>query len=228
MTQSAENKPSTLKPLQVVALTFTVTLLAILGTAGLLALVSSNEDETNTPEVPTQTISQANGISIIDPAQMLPDFTMLANDGELLSRSDLEGRYVLLAFGYTYCPDVCPATLLNFKRVKQQLGDDAANLTFLFISVDGERDTPEVLDRYLNGYDSDFIGMSGTDDTLDPIKDDFSLFYATRENPNTQAGYLVEHTASKYLISPAGELIRIYSYSAQTETVLEDLRQLLS
>lgn len=228
MTENNQKKSFAQKPIQLFALTFTFTLVTILAIAGLLSLVSGDKEADETESLPIQTVSQANGIVPIDPPQALPDFTMPSNEGDPLNFSDLQGKYVLLAFGYTHCPDVCPATLLNFRRIKQQLGDEGSNLTFLFVSVDGARDTPEVLDRYLNGYDPDFIGMSGTDETLDPIKDDFSLFYATRENPNTQAGYLVEHTASKYLVNPEGELIRIYSYSTETDLIIADLRDLLS
>lgn len=163
----------------------------------------------------------------IDPPQPISDFTMTANNGEELSLSDLEGQYVLLSFGYTHCPDVCPATLLNFRRIKQELGADASGVEFMFISVDAERDTPEVLDRYMQRYDPEFIGLSGEEDVLNSIRGDFNLFWEFQENPNSAAGYLVTHTASKFLIDPQGRLIRIYSFLEDNSAIVEDIQGLL-
>jgi protein SCO1/2 len=100
-------------------------------------------------------------------------------------------------------------------------------VSFLFISVDGERDTPEVLDRYLERYDPEFIGMSGEDDTLHAIQEEYGLFYEIRENVNSAAGYLVEHTASRFLIDPQGRLIRIYSFTDNAEDIAADIQSML-
>jgi protein SCO1 len=173
-----------------------------------------------------QSADFAGGVPI-DPPQELQDFVMTANNGQPLSLSELEGRYVLLYFGYTYCPDACPMTLLKFRQVKSMLGDDADQVAFLFISVDGERDTPELLDRYLERYDPDFIGLSGDDEELDRIAPDYNLYYQRREHASSQAGYLVDHTSSKFLIDPQGRLIRIYSFTTGPEIIASEIRALL-
>jgi protein SCO1/2 len=193
-----------------------------LGIFLLLDLVADNND------APLLEISGNAAVgNIVDPPQPLTDFTFTADNGNPMSLSDFAGDYVLLAFGYTHCPDVCPNTLLNFRQVKRDLGEDSDNVSFLFLSVDGERDTPEVLDRYLERYDPEFIGMSGEDDTLHAIQEEYGLFYEIRENVNSAAGYLVEHTASRFLIDPQGRLIRIYSFTDNAEDIAADIQSML-
>jgi protein SCO1/2 len=200
----------------------TVAVLA-LGIFLLLDLVADNNDDTPTIEIS----GSATVGNIVDPPQPLTDFTFTANNGNPMSLSDLAGDYVLLAFGYTHCPDVCPNTLLNFRQVKRDLGLESDKVSFLFISVDGERDTPEVLDRYLERYDPEFIGMSGEDEILRTIQEEYGLFYEIRENVNSAAGYLVEHTASRFLIDPQGRLIRIYSFTDNAEDIAADIQSML-
>ncbi|MFW5709217.1 MAG: SCO family protein [Chloroflexota bacterium] len=196
------------------------------------AVVDMSEDTTvtstdeNPPDV-TVPQTTGDGISIIAPPQDLLDFTFVANTGEPLSLSDLEGQYILLSFGYTHCPDVCPANLLDYRQIKRSLGELSDNVTFMFISVDPERDTPEFLDRYLERYDPSFIGLSGEHEELSRIARDYNLFWEIRDNTGTGAGYLVDHTASRFLISPTGELIRVYSFTTTPQAIEADLRALL-
>ena len=96
----------------------------------------------------------------ITPPQPMPNFELLDQDGALTRLSDLRGKHVLLFFGYTHCPDFCPLNLVNFKRIKAALGQQAAGVRFVFVSVDGERDTPAVTKHYIGSFDSDFIGLT--------------------------------------------------------------------
>lgn len=169
----------------------------------------------------------SDGVSVYNPPKPLHNFTMPASTGETLSLSDFRGKLVLVAFGYTRCPDVCPANMLEFRQVKRFLGERADDVVFLFISVDGERDTPDFLNDYLRRYDPVFIGLSGTDTELAPLIDDYSLFYGRRENPNAPDDYMVDHTASRFLIDANGQLIRIYSYSANARTMARDITRVL-
>lgn len=201
-------------------------LLLALVTGGVLLALELLGDDTPDAEVARQEAEMA-GITVIDPPQELQDFTLVANNGEPLSLSDLRGRLVLVYFGYTHCPDACPATLLDFRRIKRDLGDEADNVVFLLISVDGERDTPEFIDRYLQRYDPEFIGMSGTDDVLQAIQGDYSLVYERRETAGSEAGYLIDHTASKFLIDREGRLARVYSFIADPSRIAADIRDQL-
>ena len=200
------------------ALLFVVIVVAAIAIISL----SGNQSDTTSADTVTRTNSPGEVVN-----QTLTDFSFVSNSGDELRLSELQGSYVLLSFGYTHCPDVCPATMLTFKRVKTILGESADNLEFVFVSVDGQRDTPQVLDRYLNRYDSAFIGLSGDSEGLNTIQDEYGLFYELRENPNTQAGYLVDHTASKYLIDPQGNLIRIYSFAVSASEIAAEIQSLL-
>lgn len=193
-------------------------LLWIVILAGIIVVLSVQ----NEPE--TITLSSSVGQVIEQP---LTDFTLIANSGEPLQLSDLRGKYTLLTFGYTHCPDVCPTTLLEFRRVKQELGDAASGVNFVFVSVDPERDTPQVLDQYVRRFDPSFIGLQGDDAVLQTVKDEYGMIYALRENPDSGTGYLVEHTASKYLIDPEGKLIRIYSFTTDAREIARELRKML-
>lgn len=210
---------------------------AVLGIAAIIfVLLSTRDDSTNSNETDNTIVelptlppaAESIAGTAIDPPQDLTDFTMPANSGEDLSLSDLQGDYILTYFGYTRCPDVCPATLLKYRRIKQALGDDADNVTFMFISVDGQRDQPEDLNRYLQRYDPEFIGLSGTDEVLQPIQNEYGLFYERRENTGSDAGYLVDHTASSFLIDPEGRLIRVYSFTEDAAAITEDLQSLIN
>lgn len=193
----------------------------ILILAGLLILNGDSVSDDNTiPIAHTDSVGE-----IVN--QPLTDFTFTAKDGTPLSLSDLSGQHIMLSFGYTSCPDVCPATLLEYRRIKTLLGNQADDMQFVFISVDPERDTPDVLNRYITRFDPNFIGLQGNDDQLQAIRDEYGLIYERQENDNTQAGYLVTHTASKYLIDPEGNLIRVYSFTAESGLIAEELRDLL-
>ena len=164
--------------------------------------------------------------TVLDPPQELSDFTLTSHTGAPLRLSDLRGKPVLLFFGYTNCPDVCPATLVEWKKIRSMLGDDAEKVEWVFVSVDSERDTPEVLARYVGGYDPAFIGLSGDKATLQSIAKDYGLYF----KPKPQGGdglALVDHGSYSYLINPEGQLHKIYSYGVPADVIGKDLRALL-
>lgn len=162
-----------------------------------------------------------------DPPIQLDDFTLAASTGEMLSLSDLRGRYVLLFFGFTHCPDVCPLTLAEFKRVKAILGGAAQNVVFLFISVDSPRDTPQVIADYLARFDADFIGMTADDETLQRIGSQYNLFYELPTNADSLGGYAVDHTGRSYVIDPVGQLRISYSYGTEAEIIAAGIQELM-
>lgn len=173
-----------------------------------------------------QSVSNS-GVTRIDPPQEVKEFTFTSHTGEPLSLSDLSGKYVLMVFGYTHCPDVCPANLLEFRQIKRDLGSAAEQVEFVFVSVDPERDTPDHLRRYLQRYDPSFIGLKGDETELERIKSDYGLFWEIKNNGDSDAGYLVDHSASRFLINPDGELVRVYSFTTGPATIKEDIRSLL-
>jgi protein SCO1/2 len=163
--------------------------------------------------------------TVYDPPVQLSAFTMPSSTGKLLSLSDLSGRWAVLFFGYTHCPDFCPLTLAEYKRVRQLLGDDADEVQIVFISVDGERDTPEALAKYLALFDPTFIGLSGDDETLARIGPEYGLFYERRTDTGSSADYLIDHTTRSYLIDGAGRLRVSFAFGTEPEVVAESIRQ---
>ncbi len=141
---------------------------------------------------------------------------------------DFRGKVVLMFFGYTHCPDVCPAALTVLKKAYDLLPDNKkSKVQILFVSVDPERDTPEVSQKYASYFDKSFIGLTGTEEELKKITKDYMAFYRKVEG-QSKAGYLVDHTAYIYLIDQKGFLKLIYSSSKQKpDLIAEDIRRLL-
>jgi protein SCO1/2 len=160
------------------------------------------------------------------------DFTLTNQDGEPFTLSDVRGKPVLLYFGYTFCPDICPTSLAEFVRVKRGLEQDDAGkgdqVAFIFISVDGERDTPEVIKSYLAAFDPDFIGLTGDEQDIRRIGVDYGTFFEKNYDvEGTSADYLVDHSAASYLLDQEGKLTTIYGYGTPPEVIIEDLRAML-
>ena len=192
--------------------------LAALGQRALTQVVAPAE---SVPEIPTAGTP-------VDPPRVLRDFTLTDQEGQPMRLSDLRGRLALLFFGYTSCPDVCPTTLVDFAQVKRLLGDQSSQVAFVFISVDGTRDTPAVLKRYVKHFDKDFIGMTGPEDDVRRIGADYGLYFERQPLPGSQTGYSVDHTAVAYLVDREGRMIMLYAYSTPASVISADLRKLLS
>ncbi|MFQ3661127.1 MAG: SCO family protein [Chloroflexaceae bacterium] len=163
----------------------------------------------------------------IEPPVQLSDFTLPSSLGRDLSFSELRGKPVALFFGYTFCPDVCPMTLSELKRVKAELGADGERLHVVFVSVDGARDTPEVLARHLAAFDPGFIGLQGDDATLRRIGPEYGLYYKRNTPEGTSAAYLVDHSSATYLIDAEGRLRIVYSFGTPPEVIAAGVRELL-
>ena len=181
------------------------------------------------PEAPTFIESATGGISTLNPPRQLDDFTLTAHTGDPFSLSDLRGKVVVLSFGYTYCPDVCPLTLTEYSRMQDALGEDAEKVQFVFISVDGERDTPERLDMYLDARRvNDFtVALTGTEGELRSMGADYGLYFEKQFDTGSQAFYLVDHTASTYIIDQEGRLTNIAGFGTETDLVLDEVRSLI-
>ncbi len=168
------------------------------------------------------------GITEVTPPRLLPDFTLTNQDGQPAQLSDFHGKYTLLFFGYTHCPDVCPMTLLEYKQIKNALGDRADEVNRVFISVDGERDTPATIKEFISRFDATIIGLTGDEATLQQIGTDYDLYFAKRAAPDNQAAdYIVDHTANLFVMNPQGELVAFYTYGTDIKLVTADLQQRL-
>ncbi len=155
------------------------------------------------------------------------DFTLTAEAGRRVSLSDFRGRVVLLYFGYTFCPDVCPATLAEVKQAFKVLGAQAEELQLLMISVDPERDTPEKLADYVARFDPRFLGVTGTEAEIASATVPFGVIYQKHAG-SAATGYLIDHTASLTVIDRQGYTRMIFPFGVTGEDLAADLRYLLS
>ena len=166
--------------------------------------------------------------AVLSPPKPLNDFSLEQHDGSTFRLSDYEGQYVLVYFGYTYCPDVCPATMFQAKRAFDLLGDDADRVQMVMVTVDPGRDSAEQLGKYVTNFNPQFIGLR-TDDpaNLDPILADFGAFYEIELAQDSVAEYLVSHTATYFLVNPSGELVEVFTYGTTGEDIAGDIQSLL-
>ncbi|CBX22877.1 SCO family protein [Neisseria lactamica] len=156
------------------------------------------------------------------------DFTLTDGDGKPFSLSDLKGKVVILSFGYTHCPDVCPTELLTYSDTLKQLGDQAKDVKVVFVSIDPERDTPEIIGKYAKQFNPDFIGLTATgDQSLPVIKQQYRVVSAKVNQKEDGENYLVDHSSGAYLIDKNGEVAIFSPYGSEPETIAADVRTLL-
>jgi protein SCO1 len=153
----------------------------------------------------------------------ITDFDLLDQGGTQRSLHDLEGGLVLMTFGYTHCPDVCPVTLARFRQVKDLLPADLAMpVQFVFVSVDGLRDTPERLQDYLGNFEPSFIGLTTSDESVArDIIHQFNGEFRIKNAEGLRENYSVDHTASAFLLDPSGRWIRTFEYNTNPNTIAQ-------
>lgn len=166
-----------------------------------------------------------NGIPLQSP-QLATDFSLTGPDNQPVSMSDFRGKVVLLYFGYTFCPDACPATMSVLKQVRQELGRRADDVQVIMITVDPERDTPEHLADYMQGFDPTFIGLSGDLDAISAAATGYGVFFEKQEG-TPATGYLVDHTASVTAIDRDGYVRLVFPFDMTAVDIAADIRRLL-
>jgi protein SCO1/2 len=162
-----------------------------------------------------------------DPPRPAPDLALTDQAGQPFALSQLRGRWVLLTFGYTTCPDVCPVTLAQLRRTRELLGGAGAGWRVVFASVDPARDTPEVLASYLPHFGPDLIGLTGSEGEVALAAAAYGVQYEKRDL-ETAVGYLVNHTAFTYVIDPNFELVLTIPFGARAEEIAADLTALMA
>ncbi len=212
------NERSLLEPKRVGMLALIVAVIIGTMALGLPRLANSNSGDDTVVVERRQTI---------DPPRALTDFTLTNQHGEPTSLSDLQGKPVLLFFGFTHCPDICPTTFAEFRVIKRELGELGDQANFVMVSVDGTRDTPDVLRDYVEKFDPAFIGLTGDEEDVRAVSTDYYLFFNRSAGTPTAAGYLVDHTAYSYLIDQQGNLRTIYPFQAPLNMIVEDMRELI-
>lgn len=165
--------------------------------------------------------------SLIEPSPQAVDFELEKVDGGSFRMAAQQGRVVLLFFGYANCPDFCPTTMAEFKKIQANLGDEAEQVDFVFITIDPERDSPEQIDSYVSAFHSSFVGLSGTVEELQPVWDGYWVFRQIQEG-ESEAGYLVAHTTRVYVIDKAGNLRLTFPFGLSASNMTSDVRRLIA
>ena len=155
------------------------------------------------------------------------DFALRDPDGRTRTLADFRGKAVVVFFGYTQCPDVCPATLATLAEAMKQLGSDADRVQVLFITVDPERDTPQLLAQYVPAFDSRFLGLYGDADATARTAKEFKVIYQKVPGP-TPGSYTMDHSAGSYVFDPKGRLRLFVSNGQGADVFVHDLRELLN
>jgi protein SCO1/2 len=148
-------------------------------------------------------------------------------DGKTRALADWRGKIVLVFFGYTQCPDVCPTTMSELAEVKRSLGPDGARVIGVFVTVDPERDTPELLKAYLANFGPDIVGLRGNPEQIKEAAREFKVFFA-KVPGKTETSYTIDHTAGSYVFDAQGRIRLFVRYGSGAKALADDLKLLLA
>lgn len=188
---------------------YILTLLVVTVGAGLLVYENAED------------VDRLRGFEYVNPFPA-QDFTLVHASGEAVSLSDFEDEIVMLYFGYTFCPDICPQTLLDLKLALEGLGDVADDVQVIMVTVDPARDTPELVAEYAAAFSPDFIGLSGTAAEIADVAEKYGIIYEAHEG-TAATGYLVDHTTSVIMIDQAGNVRATYPFGITRDDFAHDL-----
>jgi len=186
-----------------VPLTVAILVAVVIGVIA-LAFWSQGRQADHASGGPAPDVSEQNAYLYDEPREMR-SFNLLDQQGEEVDESMLEGRWTIAFIGFTYCPDICPATMATLSRASRQISSDVPPPQFLFISADPERDTPEQLNRYITFFGDDFRGVTGDYDILKALARDLNAVFVHREDENGEV--IVDHSSHLAIISPRGQFV---------------------
>lgn len=165
--------------------------------------------------------------AVIDPPRTITGFDLPSTTGSDFNLADYHGQIVLAYFGYRSCPDFCPTTFAEMRRISDELGDRASRVKVVFITVDPERDDLENLGLYVHNFNPDYIGVRSEGPTLQNLMNQFGVVAQRRQVGESALSYLIDHTASVFLIGPDGRLQVQYLYGTDYRILVHDIRLIL-
>ena len=178
--------------------------------------------------VPAAAQPSAHELLQAERGDIIPRYLLQDPRGRAVSNEDFPGRFQLIAFGYTYCPDICPTTLVEMAAVLQRLGDKAKRLQAIFITVDPERDSGKVLQTYTEFFDPRILGLTGSPALVSRAADNFRVRYAKIRDPNDNSGnYSVDHSAGMFLLGPDGAFLRKFAFATPIDSLTATIEQFL-
>ena len=160
-------------------------------------------------------------------ARQIPPFELVDHNNQVFNETTLLERWSFLFFGYTHCPDVCPTTLSVLNSVAHRLQDVEADIRFVFVSVDPERDTPEQLAQYVRYFNDGFVGVTGSEQKIGEFTRELGIMHMRVAAEDNATGYLVDHTASVLLIDPDGRYHAVFSPPLTADVISDDFRKIL-
>ena len=190
--------------------------------AALLAVVVAACDKASGPSA----APQFRGVDITG-AEYARNLSLPDQNGQPRTLADFKGKVTVVFFGYTQCPDVCPTTMVELAQVKKALGSDGERVQGLFVSIDPERDTPEILKAYMASFDPSFVALRGTPEQTLAVAKEFKVFYA-KVPGKTEGSYTMDHTAGSYILDGNGKVRLFERYGGGVEALTADLKVLLS
>jgi protein SCO1 len=150
-------------------------------------------------------------------------FSLVGGDGKPVTDRDFRGRYMLIFFGFTHCPDICPAELQVVAQALEQLGDKVKKVVPIFITLDPERDTPEAMANYVKSFGPNFVGLTGSPEAIAAAAKAYRVAYCKVENKESAGDYSVDHSALVYLMDPEGRYVTHFSYGLSADQMAEKL-----
>lgn len=199
-------------------------LILVMGLIGLSACQQAAKADQ--PSQPAYSVVDLQG-AVFDPPRQLTDFSLPSTQGHDFRLSDNRGKAILIYFGYMACPDVCPTSNVELKKVYEELGSLAEQVKVVFVTVDPERDDLERMGLYLKLFHPDFIGLRGEPEMLQPIMQEFGVRVERHQLGESAMGYLLDHTASIFLIDAEGRLLEQFLYGTPYNAIVHDVRAIL-
>ena len=166
-----------------------------------------------------------NGVDITG-AEYARSLSLPDQNGQPRTLADFKGKVVVVFFGYTQCPDVCPTTMVELAQVKKALGKDGERVQGMFVSIDPERDTPEILKAYMASFDPSFVALRGSVEQAQEAAREFKVFFA-KVPGKTEGSYTMDHTAGSYVFDPTGKVRLFVRYGAGADALATDIKALL-
>jgi protein SCO1 len=155
-------------------------------------------------------------------------FTLSTSEGKTVTDQTYRGKWLLVYFGYTFCPTSCPTMLLEIAAALKTLGPDAAKVQPLFITVDPQRDTPEVLEQYTQSFDPRIIGLTGTPQQIAAVAEEYGAYYVRHQTGPSAKDYVMDHSVYLYLMDPEGNYVRAFDSSTSGDRIADALQKLLA